>query len=810
MVRPADRNLFQPAASRNPNVSRHQDVLSQILPTQASQSSLGSLNGAWQSLSQESHPEIFFQDLLNLGQQARSQGNRALAGRIFAVMAQDNRVAEPLAQSAQQSLNALRGRGPLGAQLESWTHDIIHEALSPAVLGGMFSAGLFYRLGRLGTASALLGRGFHPTALRATASGMGILAESGGFVLGTRGVATYLGQAPSWNAASLREEYRSALTLFLGLRLAGAGMSGLHGALARSSRVPRLIRRLPQAGFSQAGMFLGITGTQFYENSRNPLDSQNTGEVLANSLKLWLSFNVAGALFRALRGPSLARWEQGIDSQIARMENPGRNQFFEPLPGLVPVGPNGPLPRNYILNMSEGSRASEAKVLSSSEPVLENPAPPSRRPTKSDVGLRSDRVEAPPESSLRVIPETDIPRRIHNLQELQLLIFSEGRTYPAGKSPPIIMTRGQVELTELNQAGQGKGSRITSDTLLELWVPESKTTFMGKRIMNNIQWTPISRSTWGELQASASHSILTTRNPLHLYLYLDAFGRTGSRGDQNQTRIKYHGESWGDSLVDMILEPLNHFQVPGSRLDILPQGNHRSPMVFRGHHGQWSLAHVLNKAISSGSNGSRPTLTVLTPVVNDHSQSTSPTDPAIRLARSLPEVRSGIERLLRPPGNGITREVFWEDGTPLSPQHLQDIQMRLAGMIPGRKLILHDTAVRFTYEFAKPKFQVHRRVRAWEAPELPNPLEARNISDLLMKLKFLETGPRRGSLSLETTVQGDWNPQSDGRILMESLSHRSLFPYREILLRFGPRRGGPSHESLQQFLKQGDGSWSEG
>lgn len=801
LVRPAERNLFQAAASQSLTESRHQDVLSQILPADSSSLQLGSLSAAWRSLSQESNPEIFFQDLLSLGYQSQSQGNRPLARRIFSALNQNKQVSQAIARSAGEALDALEGRGPLGPQLESWTQDILHEALSPPVLGGMFAAGFFYRLGRLGAASALVGRGFHPTALRASASGAGILAESGGFVLGTRGVATYLGQAPTWDGASLGEAYRSALTLFLGLRLAGAGMTGLHGSLAQSSRVPGLIRRLPQGGFTQAGMFLGIAGTQFYENSRNPLESQGTGEVLANSLKLWLSFNVAGAFFRALRGPSLARWEQRLDSQITQMENSRPNPLFHGLPGLVPAGANGPIPSHYLATMSQGPRASETQF---------EPTPPSRQAIRSDVRLKADPIETPPKSSLRVIPETDIPRRIHNLEELQLLIFSEGRTYPAGQSPPIILVSGQVEISQLNQGGRGKGSRIPSDTLLELWVPENQTTFMGKKVLGDIQWTPIPRTTWSQLEATANHSILTSRNPLHLYLQIDAIGRIKGRNGQSQTRIKYHGESWGDSLVDMITEPLNQLKISGSRLVILPQGAHRMPMVFRGHHGQWTLAHVLTGGHPGGSNGVRPPLTLIDPVVNDHSQSTSPTDPAIRLARNLLEVRSGINRLLRPPGNGITREVFWEDGTPLSPQHLQDIQMRLAGMIPGRRLLVHDTSVRYTYEFAKPKFEIHRRERAWEAPEAPNPLEVRDISDLLMKLKFLESGPRRGNLSLEARVQGIWNPQMDGRLLMESLSHRSRFPYREILIRYGAGQSSPRFDFHQQFLKYRNGSWNEG
>ncbi|MDL1872400.1 hypothetical protein FBR05_09350 [Deltaproteobacteria bacterium PRO3] len=172
----------------------------------------------------EADAGLFYEGLLAFGAGRERAGRLDLAAEIYAEVAA---AAGPeWAARARRRLDAVTGRGAAGPRAEFLLRRLAHEASDPAMLAGMGTAGMVFRLTRLAVlgrlaatpAMGLFSRGF---GARALASLAGFALEAPAFTLATKGAGEVLGRDQDWSGGVLAREIASSYLVWGGVKLAG-------------------------------------------------------------------------------------------------------------------------------------------------------------------------------------------------------------------------------------------------------------------------------------------------------------------------------------------------------------------------------------------------------------------------------------------------------------------------------------------------------------------------------------------------------------------------------------------------------------
>lgn len=285
------------------------------------------------SLLRETDSEQFSEGLLSLGLRQEQEGRLESAATIYSAMSDAG------SSAARQRLDALTGRGALGARAEFLLRNLAQQAAEPTSLLAMGIAGAAFRLTRLAILSRLSSTGapgFLTRVLGAgrLASAAGFVVEASVFPMVARVGNEVLGRPQDWTSAVLGRDLASSYLVLGGLRFAGWASGAAYQNLAAESA-----RLGPLHIFSQqCGMLGGILlghGLETWLGLRRPQDGATT---LIDSLATLLQFNVAGQLQRHAFGQSWQTWERNLDLQAETLATlpPGRSGPPTLFPTLAP------------------------------------------------------------------------------------------------------------------------------------------------------------------------------------------------------------------------------------------------------------------------------------------------------------------------------------------------------------------------------------------------------------------------------------------------------------------------------------------
>jgi len=244
-----------------------------------------------ESLRSESDPQLLAEGLLNLGIRLEQADRVEAAAAIFSELAERN--LGPESQRARQGLDAILGRGALGARSEFLLRRLAREAADPAMLAGMAGAQAVFGLTRMALLSRLAAsptasfftRGF---GARALASAGAFAVEAPSFVGFTRGAQAALGRDQDWRLATLSREVASSYLTLGAMKLTSWGMQTLF---------PRS-QGWSAAFYQQAGMLGGIALSHRLETSLGLRPQVDGATTLVDSLALLLQFHVGGRLMQ--------------------------------------------------------------------------------------------------------------------------------------------------------------------------------------------------------------------------------------------------------------------------------------------------------------------------------------------------------------------------------------------------------------------------------------------------------------------------------------------------------------------------------
>jgi len=354
------------------------------------------------SLANEQDPELLGAALRSFAIRQESRGRSDLAIGIYQLMAgAPEAYGEGEARLANDRLEALRGRGSIGARFEIFAQNFVREVSDPASLTGMALAGGVFQGMRLASYARLLAspsanfftRGF---GARALSCGLGFLAEAPAFSLGIRSTNAMLGRSQNWEATTLSHELAASYLTLGALRLSGAGGSALYGRLNPAGR-GLLSRGLVQ----QVSMLSGITTANWLEQQAGLRERTSGANLLANSLASLLHFNVAGRLLHGLPG---GEFSQRLQAQQARLER------------LPPSG--------FRTESGIGSRRSPVLVGADSVFMSSIDGTPSERPPPLSSGGNDSRGAARPSQPP---PARDLKAELTSI-ESSLAPLYDGRT----------------------------------------------------------------------------------------------------------------------------------------------------------------------------------------------------------------------------------------------------------------------------------------------------------------------------------------------------------------------------------------------
>lgn len=218
----------------------------------------------WETLNAERDPQMRYEGLVNFGRRLQSSGNLEAAAQILAATAEHLKDSpDTFARYgviAQRQYLTLVGRGDLGGRAEWLLDRFCAEASDPASLVAMGLAQPLFRFGRLLTAARFQRAAWTTEAL---AFGGGFLAETSGFTLSHKAIATALGKPQDWSFQAWGKEMASA-ALFLG-SLKAFGQFNRIGiqSYMRSGALTRFtqefgIHSLAVHAIPQLGNFVGI------------------------------------------------------------------------------------------------------------------------------------------------------------------------------------------------------------------------------------------------------------------------------------------------------------------------------------------------------------------------------------------------------------------------------------------------------------------------------------------------------------------------------------------------------------------------
>ncbi|HKY62065.1 MAG TPA: hypothetical protein VJR29_01470 [bacterium] len=261
-----------------------------------------------ESLSHERDPELYGEGLLSLAQRLAKQDRLEPALRLFHHLQQNNPAASAIARKAGREIDAIEGRGAIGGRVEFSIGRFSREAMNPALLFGMATAGTVFQVSRaallgklLGSAPSLATRGFGARALAGSAA---FALEGPSFVAATQGARLALGENPAPHSSFGKELAGAYLTLG-GLKLVGWGgeqavrLSGA-GALARAT-IP------------QASAYLGLLAGHGLEHWTGLRQISSGDTWLLDSLITMAQLKVGGGLSNALLGRRFANFQSGLN-----------------------------------------------------------------------------------------------------------------------------------------------------------------------------------------------------------------------------------------------------------------------------------------------------------------------------------------------------------------------------------------------------------------------------------------------------------------------------------------------------------------
>ncbi|MCE9625721.1 MAG: serine/threonine protein kinase, partial [Deltaproteobacteria bacterium] len=309
-------------------------ALSRLLPSETLQELL--------ALSTETDAGMFFEGLTSLGirlnQNHRSDLAMAILASVQQTLGQDfpGRPANHAALGARagRELDAILGRGAIGARVEHLGRGLAQEASNPVMLASMGVAGFAFSTVRMGMLSRLLassseGFFFRGFGARALASTVGFVAEVPAFVFSGRGLNEALGVHQDWSLNAVGHELATAGITLSTLKLSGAGARSVLGRMEGNSAFERMSR----AALPQFAMLGGVMAGHRLEETvglRRHVDGATT---FVDSLSTLLQFHVSGRLLNHAMGADYARFQQELEY---RSEVMGRMPRAQPPSGDRP------------------------------------------------------------------------------------------------------------------------------------------------------------------------------------------------------------------------------------------------------------------------------------------------------------------------------------------------------------------------------------------------------------------------------------------------------------------------------------------
>lgn len=303
-------------------------------------------------LFQETDPQLFLFQTLNVGRRWEVEGRLEAAQAIFRAVADAEALFGPglagLNARGEAEWRALVGQGAGAPRFEFLLRRFAREASDPWMIAG-FGAGSFaYKAARLGVLSRLAGngaRGFfsQPFVSGLLASGAGLGVEVPAFVLASKLGRDLSGSPQDWSAAALGHELAATgVTLFClkgGGFLSARAVQGLRGPAFAGGLAPELgaATRFAQAAIPQAGMLAGIVASRRLEESLGLRPRLDDATLLVDSLSTYFQFVAGGRLAERVLGPGFAARQRELDLRAASLGR-GPSRFLDGTPlGATPA-----------------------------------------------------------------------------------------------------------------------------------------------------------------------------------------------------------------------------------------------------------------------------------------------------------------------------------------------------------------------------------------------------------------------------------------------------------------------------------------
>jgi len=319
---------------------------------------------AFNYLSEIKNPEIYFKNLVGLGEFLVREGEEQVAFSIFSQVKKSlnqkwsgsSKRYQVLAKRADTQLQLLMGKGPLGLRLERQLSHFAKDLFNPISLISMVAGGLAYGAVRLGTFARLArvsqatfwsrGLGAH-----LLASTVGFGAEVSAFVGTGRGLRHLAGIQQDWSAQALAREVGGAALMLGALKTTGAGSKFLLGRMPtniqKAAWTPGwTLKRAPYVLVPQTAMLFGIMAAHKTEEALGWRPTGDGAGLLLKSLVTLVHFNALGKILEKGLGPSYQKLQHDLHQKAEilrhRLSRPvlSASKFLNPfLGGKIPGAP---------------------------------------------------------------------------------------------------------------------------------------------------------------------------------------------------------------------------------------------------------------------------------------------------------------------------------------------------------------------------------------------------------------------------------------------------------------------------------------
>lgn len=440
--------------------------------------------GAWEALSSESNPDLFFDGLISLAQglqERHPQDAAQLYSATAEFLSKSRGGFKDVGDKARAHLQTLNGRGDFGPRAELLLSRLIQEATDPAALFAMGLGTQAFRWGRVCTALRL---GRSGLASRAAANGAGFFLETSAFTLGHKVAAAAMGRPQDFGAETLARD-GIANALFLGPLKAMGGATRF--AVSRTLGRPRVaalaqefgVHRILAGLLPQAGMFAGIWIGQELQQDLGLHEKQDKAARVADALAILFQLGAGNGLFAATLGAGFRRSQAEAEGRYLRWRDKAaeaataRESIFDAYDGDdMPTVP-------HFRPAYEGARPLRHDARGPAVLMMagEGPGGPRYRWTEADfVNLGKFRA------SLNLIEANAIAGTIHPDQR-HMLLFSrllQNLSFPDGETRTLAFSRLGHLMRHSNLGGEAGSyvnwlTRKVFDSYLETQdVPSAK------------------------------------------------------------------------------------------------------------------------------------------------------------------------------------------------------------------------------------------------------------------------------------------------------------------------------------------------